>query len=303
MSLITGKTGYSPAVANRGFVFEGTGADIAALGTSTGVQIARCTVSGSGFTADKVYFRKVDGTWEVLNMTQHTHDQNDQDSGGLLSDILYANTNLVYTQQKWGWIGNTMFNEFAGTGAGVFSDIATGSTKLATGAVNTSYVNMITSGRKHDWASPSRLDIRFRVDSSTSIIARAGVCVDSLSGSNSSAVQYGIEGCDSSGVNIQLVSSDGTTRSVQGTTAPLSTTAAQYYRIEHIPGSPSSVKLTTGMSTSPFWIKTTNPIPATGASRGNVNTVSMGVKTQDTTVKNMYVWGFTFVSVPSFIDV
>ena len=303
MPLVAGKTGLSPSLLNKGFIFEGTGAEIAALGSSTGVQVARCTISGSGFAADEVYFRKVDGTWLPLNQIRHTHDQNDDDSGGLFSNILYANTNNVYRQEQWGWFGNVMLNEFTGSGAGIFADITTGSTKLSTANIATSYVNMKKSGRKHDWASPSRVDYRLRVDSSTQIITRAGVCSDSLSGSNTSTAQYGIEFCDSTGINWQICSASGSVRSIMGTTAPGSTSAAQYYRIEHFPGSGGSIKLTTGMSTSPFWVKTSDPPPATGASRGDSNTLSMGVKTSDTTVKNLYVWGFTFVSTPSFIDV
>jgi hypothetical protein len=304
MPIIASKTGISPSILNAGFVFAGTGAEIAALGSTAGPQIARCTASGSGFTADRVYFRLVGGTWNVLNQAKHTHDQADDDSGGLLSDILYANTNNVYRQEKWGWFGNVMLNEYTGTGAGCFADLATGSTKLSTGTENTSYANSRTGGRRHDWAQFSRVDLRIRADSGTNVIARAGVNMDTLSGSNTSAACYGIEFCTSTGVNWQLVSSDGTTRSITGSTAPGTTAAAQYYKIEHIPGAPGTgaVKLTTGMSASPFWTKTTNPPPASGGSDA-AKTVSMGIKTTDTTQKNLYVWGFCFTSVPAFIDV
>ena len=302
MPLITAKMGISPSVLNKGFIFVDTGENIAALGPTAGPVVAVCTVSGSTFLADHVYFRKVGGTWQVLNLSKHDHGEDDDDSGGLYSNILYANSNLYYQIRYGGPFYPMMYNQVQGSGASVGLDEAVGITLLKTGAIATSNANSKTGWMGHDWGRPSRFDIKLRVDSSTQVIARAGVNVEALGEGNSTGSKYGIEFCDSTGPNWQIASADSTTRSLLGTTAPGSTAGEQNYRLEHIPGAAGvgAVKLTVGLTgTSPFWMKTSNPPQASGNS-DPTKTVSFGIKTQDTNVKNMQVYGFCFIGIPLF---
>jgi hypothetical protein len=299
--VISGKTALSPSVGNEGFVLKATGDEIAALGSTAGVQVARCTLSGSGFIQDHVYYRKVDGTWAALNQIIHTHDQDDDDSGGIYYKILLANQTAYYSIRYGGPFFNVMYNQTSGTGNFIGLDQALGVTKLSTGAVATASANTKTGWMPHDWGQSSKFWIKFRVDSASQVIARAGVNVEAMGDSNNAGAKYGIEGCDSTGTSFQLVSASNTTRSLLGTTLPLSETQEKNYRLEHIPGGPGTgaIKLTRDLyTTSPFWVKTTDPPPASGVS-DQTKTVSMGIKTQDTNIKTMYIHGFAFDGRPS----
>jgi hypothetical protein len=303
--LVVGKTGISPSLLNAKGLFKGTGAEIAALSTSTQVSLAYCTQTLSGFLQDHYYFRRVDNTWEVLNLSKHDHAQDDDDSGGLFSTMLYNNMHLYYRKQYSGFFGNEMVIDLANTGGpGVFSlfQDGSGATQLVTGNLATTYTNVRNGGRRHDWAKRSRFDIKCRVDTATQVVARAGTGMETLALGNDVNPKYGIEFCDSTGANWQIVSASGSTRSLFNTTLPGSTAGPLLYKLEHTPGVPGTgqVRLTLGLSSTPFFVKTSDPPPATGGS-DPVRTVDVGIKTQDTNIKKFIVWfmGFEGLLAPN----
>ena len=306
MPLITGKTGLSPSLLNQIGLFVGTGSDIAGLGTGSNVKLAYCTTSGSGFIAEHYYFRKQDNSWQVLNLTKHYHDQDDDDSGGLYSQIRYNNRHQYYAVELQGSFTGQVFQEISGSG-GASVNVPSGDyVTLSTGTTVTNYANIKTGGRRHEWDLPSRFDIKCRTNASTQLVARAGVNMESLIGGNDVISKYGMEFCDSTGANWQVVSASGSVRSIQASSAVGATGTAIMYRLEHTPGGAGvgQVKFTVGFGASPFTVKTSDPPHSAGGADYSqpANTVTAGIKTSDTNNKEFYIWGMWFEGIPASID-
>lgn len=304
MPLITNKTGLSPALLNALGIFQGTGADIAALGVGSNVKVAYCSASSSGFLADHIYFRRLDNTWQVLNLTKHDHAQDDDDSGGLYKNIRYNNRHLYYSIELQGTFDQQVYQELSSNaliypGDGAHVTVQTGSTA-------TNYANIKTGGRRHNWDYPSRFDIKCRTGSGSQLVARAGCHMESLIGGNDVISKYGIEFCDSTGSNWQIVSASGTVRSIQTTTYPGFTSNSIIYSLEHTPGGVGvgQVKLTTGLNPSPFVVKTSDPPHSMGGADylQAQNTVSAGIKTNDGNNKQFFIFGIWFEGVPDSND-
>lgn len=297
MSLVVEKSGLSPNFLNPRLVYTGTGDQIKALGTvnTPKVMLATATSADATVGQDKVYFRKVDNTLQVLNLTKHYHDTDLDDSGGLLQESLYRNLAQTINIQQWGAMLLASHINIVGTNAAVTADFDNGSIPgghidVHTGEFANNVANVRTGGVSHDWSKKSKMNIVCQVAGSVNIVCRAGINAEPLTQVNDVAKKAGMEFCDSTGVNWNIFSSNGV-RSLLTTTFPGATTK-QGYQIIHTPA--TNTRLQAGASS--FTVKSSD-CPGTGAG-DSARTIGCGLKTADATTKDLYVWGMTFAATP-----
>jgi hypothetical protein len=127
----------------------------------------------------------------------------------------------------------------------------------------------------------------------TSYTTRAGFNMEYAATSANAAKKLGIEACNTcNGVNLRVVSSDGTTRSASNTTDAADATAV--YKLQFNPNTPS---LTYTKDGGTAVVKTSN-MPTTGTpDRSNV--FVMGISTATGTAREMRVWGLRAIGTMS----
>lgn len=297
MALVVEKSGLSPNFLNPRLVYTGTGNEIQALGTinSPKLMIATAISANGQLNQDKVYFRKVDGTLQVLNLVKHYHDSDTDDSGGLLEEIYYRNVAQTINIQNWGAMLMASQIDTVGVNASVFSDFNNpqwtgGKVALSTGEYANNVANIRTGGISHDWGRKSKMNIVCQIAGNVNLVVRAGINAEPMTQVNDTYKKVGMEFCDSTGVNWNVFSSNGV-RSLLTTTFPGSS-IKQGYQIAHNPS--QNTRLQSGASS--FVSKTTD-CPGTGPS-DNSRLIGCGIKTADNSSKVMYVWGMTFVGWP-----
>jgi hypothetical protein len=286
---------FSPARFNKKTVTQLSGAEISTLSPTYANQIVVCNASGSGYSVNTAYIRTAaNDSWLPLSSGKHTHDTDSDSTGGLLANILMANMKQVY------WLNyvNPSVGEFsqdAAAGGSCTNDTSNGRIGLTTGTTSNAYANISKHGVCMSFASPSRFMIKSYATHNTYIFARMGVAMEMANASTDTLRKYGIEACDNTGVarTIDVVSSDGTTRSVTTTTEDISQASARHYRLDQTPG--DSVKFYVNGALSAT--KTSN-IPTTSRTAGTYNATA-GVKTTNGTSKSLYVYGVSLVGTIS----
>lgn len=264
-----------------------------------------CTASGAGFIKDVMYLRNSDNTaWLGGSGGKHTHSADTDASGGLFTDILYANQPLAYHESNMsptlGW-----FRTELSSASNPTDDVAGSRLNINTGTTNGAWVNCSRSGVKLDMSRKQRLIVKMNISPvSTFATARVGVNAErveaTVSGTGSPS-RYGMEFCDSAGTSRSwdvFSGDDGGNRSATNVAAADAAQGApKAYKFEYIPG--TNVKFYVSSNTASL-TKSTN-VPATGSILAP-RALSLGIRTNNTSAKNLFLYGISFVGTISDTD-
>lgn len=286
---------FSPARMNRKCATHLSGSEIAALSPVYPNQLIVCNVTENGFTADTAYLRNTANTaWIGLSGGKHKHDQDNEASGGLLSDVFIANLQktmrLNYINPA---IGEFML-ETASGGSGV-NDPTGGRINLSTGTTNGGYAHMSKSGVALDFSKNSKFGFKGYATANTMLSYRLGVAMENVNASVDNLKKYGLEVCDSAGTarTIEVICADGTTRSTAASTEDASQASARFYMLDFTVA--QNVKFyVNGV------LRSTNSsnVPASGRSSGIYN-IGAGIKSNSTSGKNLYIYAIAFAGTIS----
>lgn len=213
----------SQAKQNLKSVLVGTGDQIEAISSSLlkdGMVASVTADSTSGNLAQGQIVQWQTGVGWVTKGTAG-HDHTSAAEGGTMLDIMMrAASNLYFaniltpTQEQF---------STSGTG-GSYTDVLSGTDKylqVTTGATTNNSGNLHLGGVTLTFTAASNFVTRIKLASSTtSTNARVGINMEASNAVTDNLVKYGFEGCNTcNGTSVSIISSDGTTRSKNTTSA------------------------------------------------------------------------------------
>jgi hypothetical protein len=263
-------------------------------------MLVTCNETGGGFIKDVTYKRNSDNTqWITISGGKHLHDVDTDPAGGLLTDILLANQLKVFNlPDLLNPSVSNMFKEGTATMTDEVDTTTGNRMKIDTGASTGTYGHLSRGGTKLSFGNISQFVFKGNVAYSTglgNLTSYIGVGLASVNDSTNQ-LQYGIQVCDSSGTdrNWEMVNGNGTTKGVQSTTEAVKQNAGpRGYRLLYTPG-----------QNTKFWVNNslqgtnTNAMVASGSSSG-VRNISIGLKTNTTTARQLYCYGISLIGVAS----
>ena len=282
-SLYQAEETVSPAKADSKSVVSGTGTYISSIPSTYEVPIARILDDSGGFSRDQIVYRSADLTQWLDFMPTHLHNTSQASSGGKLLDIEGANSALLMRIKLHR--ANDYYIDKT-SGASVVDNFTAGSllnVKFDTGSVANDYANGLGEGVKADWTQMMYFSTKLQLSHNVDILWRHGVGMERAQSTSDNSKKIGLEGCAGDGTNIQIVSSDGITRTKTSSGSNMAQGQARGYRLVYTPA--TSLVYTDSLGGA--ITKSTN-IPSNGATLDYP--VVSGVKTTNTTPKQMYIW-------------
>lgn len=261
-------------------------------------QIVVATTNNGAWLKNDVTMRKVeDDGFAAVSQSRHLHNADNNQSGGLLSDIYRANVGLFNLFHKPLGFGPSDLYTYGSATSTISLDITTGATKLDTIGTASNYLVSKLMGTSPSLKVPITLKTKMQFHgNATNVFVRWGMNMEPMDLSNSNTVKFGIESCPAVNGNWNLVSSDGTTRtaidagaSLEGTTTVSGSSNSRDHTIEFLPGSMINYYYHNNSVIS----KSTQLPPITSVP-GTIpadNVVNYGLKTADTNAKQLYIWG------------
>jgi len=288
-----GSDSDSAARLNQKTVTIDTSANLSAMSSTYPGQLVFSTDSAGAFTANTMYQRNAaNNAWvAMLPMTTHDHSTNLASTGGLFSDILASNTGqLIYLN----YISPRVANFFTSiVSSGTITDNISANrwrVNLSTGVTTSAVAQADIGGITVDFGSKIKFQAKVEQQTVTTFLqGRIGINIESAGSAAGITKSLGFEFCDSTGTTYQLVSCDGTTRTVTNTTQPFNGVHGikfAYTPSTNIIGTVDQTVATT---------KTTN-LPNSGAADAD-KTMRFGITTTNTTPKNLYIYGAVLVGV------
>lgn len=247
-------------------------------------------VNNGAFLKDDIVAWNADEDGYVyLSMAKHTHDADTNAAGGSLKDVFAKNlTNFLFFNKRIGISINDFMSMGSGGSAGL--DHPSGGIKLEATTTN-NYRNLHLMGipLTFDKYSVAETDMQF-TGATTSVFARWGFGMEAMDATNDSDEKYGIESCTATNGNWFIVTADGDSRTQQDSLKPLLGGGVQQtYRIENTVGVSVDFSYADNSAVS----KTTN-LPIANSPPIN-NIVNYGIKTTNTSAKQLYIWGLAVV--------
>jgi hypothetical protein len=284
----TTQENISPVKHNAKDWFSGTGSQIASLPFSQQHNFARCTSTGSGFVADRCYYRNAGQTVWLPFFTKHAHDADTDAAGGELFDILVNGLKKIYFIDYQNLQAAFLGSEK--TAGATYADVLTGSDKyvqLGTTTGVDSYSAATAGGLTFDFASRSSLYWKQSTSHDTDILMRSGVNVNPANDAPTTRIQYGMELCTGDGTTLQLVTANGVART-KLPTGVVGGTTVRGFAMTHTPGTSVLFKSSSGATVT----KTTN-IPSSGTAQPD-DVINFSVRTTNTTLKTMRLYALLF---------
>jgi hypothetical protein len=235
---VAGTDSDSAARLNQKTVTIDTGTNLAGLAVTYPGMLVFATDNSSGsFISGTMYQRNPSNSgWvQLLPLTTHDHSTNQATTGGLLSDVLAANTgSVVYINLQSPRLAN--FNTLNCVSSGTVTDNPSAGiwrVKVDSGTTANGVGQADIGGIKVDFGSKIKFQAKIEEwpapTSPTNVQGRIGINIEAAGTAPAAppnAVKcLGFEFCDSTGANYQLVSSDGT-RTVSSTGQPYNLTHA-----------------------------------------------------------------------------
>lgn len=275
---------------NAKTVFRGTGSEIAALSMGLEIPVALCTLTEAGFIADVTYIRSADGlSWKPA-FRKHYHDDDTDEAGGLLFEIMRRNSPKLFDLSKHLTMHAGAFSQLhSGGGAVVEINNANSMGLEIRSSTNSPSVindagNIVDGGPNLDLANRYIFQYKGRVTSANSaILWRLGIGMEYSHNSPDNNVKFGLEGCDGDGINIQLVSADTVGRTKVNTGAPMLPSVSKIYRVDYNPALKVQYDDNDGFTVS----KTTN-VPSGGVVPQDAM-FRAGIKTTTTTQQKLLI--------------
>ena len=282
----------SAARMNQKNVTIDTGTALAAITTTYPGQLAVATDTTGGFTADVLYQRNAaNNAWNAV-FKKHDHSANTDAAGGLHSDVLMANVSK-YIDLNVPSPHAADFNN-TGTGGTTADDIASNQwrVKLDTSTTASNYRQSDRGSIKIDFAQKIFFQAKLEEQAvSTSLQCRVGCNIEAANAAQSSSTKcVGMEFCDTNGVNYQLSTGDGTSRSVLNTGVAFA--GAHSVKFLYTP----NVNIV-GTVDSTAVTKTSN-LPNSGVCDAD-KTARFGISTTNTVTKTLYIYGYRVIGIPN----
>src|ERR1041385_2503279 len=208
----------SPQRLNRKMNWVGTAEEAAVINrTYPGMDIFITTNDSAiaGFSPNTAYRRNAtDTAWIVDTAGKHTHSQDTETAGGLLSDILLANAEKILWINHMSMVPGKFSQKLTLSGT-ITPDQSTGKILLSTGTTNGATSGVIEGGVRMDWARPCKFKVKGYLDANTYTTCRIGVGIENVADANQTTSMFGIEICDIVGTprNWDLVSAANGVRS------------------------------------------------------------------------------------------
>ena len=282
-SKVSGEEQISLSQINHKWILAETGTIVEGEANPFPGQVASITSDGSTLKANRLYvWDEVNSAWVDQANPSHTHSSTLQ--GGLLYDIKKANSAIL-----WEITHTDLIHVVSSGTAPTYSNtIAStdGYREITTAAATNSSGNMVNAGLRYDFAFPIFAQFRANFSSVTSnVTTRIGFNMEYAHVAAATAVKLGVEACDScNGVNLRVVSSNGTTRSASNTASDAMNSTSSY-KLTYTPGTNLIYQKANGTA-----ITKTSNIPSSGTpDRSNV--FVSGITTTNGTAKSQKLWG------------
>ena len=282
-SKVTAEEQFSVAMLNNKFILAEEGATVEAEGNPLSGQVASIISDGSTLKKNRLYvWDELNSIWIDQANPAHTHLNTDQ--GGSYYDIRKANSAVF-----WGITeSDLLWQVSSGTAPTYSNTIAStdGYREITTAGAANSAGNYVKAGLRYTFGSPLFAQFRANFSSvNSSVTTRIGFNMEYAHISSNAAVKLGVEACDTcNGVNLRVVSADGTTRSASNTASDAMTSTSSY-KLTYTPG----VNLVYQKANGTAITKTSN-IPSSG-SPDRSNVFVAGIMTTNTTAKSQKLWG------------
>lgn len=239
---------------------------------TTPCMIVIPTSTGFEFTINQPRFRNAtnDG-WINLGQSKHSHNANDDMSGGDFAEVLLDNIGRAYEMDRMGINAAQFAQKLAGTGSSITDDYSSTRSRvkfLAGTTLNASAIGEIF-GAEIDWGNPSRMIAIVQCLEDTSMLARVGCNPENVSIANHATKKYGWEVCDNAteGKFYLVFSADGVSRTTSGGTTPIIAGTPTGVHLLHQPS--INVKMSIdGVETIPPMVVKGSNIPSSGGSAG-----------------------------------
>ena len=274
---------------------SGPGDDLAAIpGGPAAYTLVKCTVTGSGFTADHVYQSKADGSgWLDLSVLG-THNHTGSSDGGALDDIFRSNPTFIDTglafMEKNLALKKAAWTETVSSTGSTTDDTTSNedSMKLLTGATSGSGATLAkTMNWKLSYALPSHFQFMIKVSATTALALKAGTNCETVTSADESTVKYEAQLCTVTNANWNLRTADGSNNS-ESDTGTAFTTSQTSVRLEHFP-TLSTKKVDMYLDSASAFTKTSH-IPSTG-SAGQTNIMKFSLKNSAAADKQAFIYG------------
>lgn len=282
---------------NKTTIISGTGTYITSLDKSTHI-LFRADDSTGGLTADHIYLCSSDGLSLIDLSDINTHTHSSSTDGGILTDILRSNPDvldsgltLIAKPDKANW-GNT--------GAATISndtDVTSQefSIKIDTGASSGTTGSLYQPSMEMDMSKRSFFKCMLRFGTASSLAAKIGIGMESLTVADTDFRKYGAEVCTTTNNNWWCRSATGSARSASDSGTSAMVTTRQSLRLEHYPdlGTP---KIDMYINEGTVFTKTSN-IPTTYASDDPAedNIFKVSLKNNTAASRTLFFYGCRFV--------
>lgn len=275
----TNNTPFSTANLAKSTILVIDGSGVGAANKYTGMLIS-ITADGGGFNNETVVLKTATG-YKLLTMIAHTHDADDDESGGTLKDIFQLNHDALYIDRR-----NSTVNDWISEGSGgSTTDNSNGATRLTATTTN-NWRGIRVRGVPPDYAYYIRAQYMLEYTGAvTNNIVRCGCDMENLGVANNNNKKFGIEGCESTGSTWQIVSANGSSRTQTDSGVDLVQSSQDSYSVENNPGTNIRLSFNGGS-----FINKTTTLPGSGAP-DRANVAMAGVKSTNTSGKSLDVYG------------
>jgi len=274
---------FSPDRVNSKTVTRARGVDIPNLFPTWAGQIATVIETGGGYTANTALMRNsTDSDWIGMSGGRHRHDADTDPAGGRYDDIQRANMSRHITENY----ASLCAQDLAQIGTvSISNEPSQARIRLPTSTTTGGYSHGSRSGGPLTYARRINFQWVGYVTAGSYVSVKIGVNMEDVNSTHTPDRKFGLEACDSGGTarNYDLVSASGSIRDIVATTEPVQQTANRGYILQHRPGLNARLVIN---GASP--ILNPNNVSSSGNGSGQRN-VSMGIKTNNTTEKFMYV--------------
>jgi hypothetical protein len=279
----------SEARLNAKSIFSGSGAEIAGLPPTKQIPIVICRESGDGFLQDEAYFQSSDGLSYLNFRRMHLHNEDTDVAGGSLNSILQANPKQIIVNLPYISTNHVRNYKHAD---GALTDVSAPSDSnyisVASGNASGEYNNIFIGGLQMGFAKSVLMIIKMQLSHNSNIVFRTGVGMEWVNSSTDNTMKIGLEGCNGTGEEIQVVTASGLGRTATPTDSNMVGDPAQLrgYKLLWDPITAAVHYEDSDGNTKPV----TDTLPSSGSIAAS-KLWRFGVDTTNTTVKTGHVSG------------
>lgn len=300
----------SNARRNSTSVISGKGIDISGYPASMLIPFFRCTETSGGLKQDENYSRSADGL-QLLNFRRkHTHNENNDESGGLMHDMYVNNLRIFRFGHDKTWniledfvetkVGAAAASQLTNSTAGRYLQL---NSTWNAGTTTGEHINQSVYGQEIGFGEKMLGIIKCQMEFNANLVARVGFGMELVNSTTNTLRKVGFEGCNGTGVNWQVVTADGVQRTATPTTMDMKPSPDKM-RALRIFFNPYTAEVKMSNSDGGYQL-----VEATIPSGGSIDPQKIwnqGIITTNSTVKKMWIQRTMLVAEmvdPAWFDV